>query len=329
MASPPPDLLDLDITLISAKHLKNVNWRIGALKPYAAVFLDPNRRLSTRPDEHGSTSPVWNDSFTLPLPSSLADAFLTVEIFHSRPSETPKPLVGSLRVPLSTLVDRSESSSDRIHKLELLRPSGRPQGKVRLRLALRERRYHSSAPESSHYFSSGAAAAAAAHPPPHPPYPYARDYRDSLPSPRYGYSDQFPSYYYAHYTIPHPPAWPHFSRPPIPNTAGGPSAPPSAPIDFSYPTSDPKLMPPPHRWISEHGSLASVNLTRSDSYGALLSGPTAPEDQRPPRGPETAGLVVDALGGMNLGGDSRHGADYSWKEGQAHGHSSGDYHRAY
>lgn len=88
-------------------------------------------------------------------------------------------------------------------------------------------------------------------------------------------------------------------------------------------------MPPPHRWISELGSSASVNLTRSDSYGALLSGPTAPEDQRPPRGPETAGSVADALGGINLGEESRHGADYSWKESQTQGHSYGDYRRAY
>ncbi|KAK4772296.1 hypothetical protein SAY86_014071 [Trapa natans] len=328
MVSPPPAPLDLHITLISAKHLKNVNWRIGALKPYAAVFLDPNRRLSTRPDEHGSTSPIWNESFTLPLASSLPDAFLTVDIFHSRPSETPKPLVGSLRVPLSTLVDRIESSSDRIHKLELLRPSGRPQGKVRLRLALRERRYHSSAPESCHLSSAGAALAAAPPPPPHSPYPYPRDYRDSLSSPRYGYSDQFPTYYYDHCTIP-PPAWPHFSRPPIPNTAGGPSAPPSAPIDFSYPTPDSKLIHPPYRWISEHGSSASVNLSRFNSYGALLSGPTVPEDRGPPGGPGTAGSVVDALGGMNLGEDGRQGsgANYSWKE--SRGHSYGDYRRAY
>ncbi|PKI32252.1 hypothetical protein CRG98_047338 [Punica granatum] len=244
----------------------------------------------------------------------------------TRPSETLKPLVGSLRVPLFALIDSAESSPDRNHKLELLRPSGRPQGKVRVSLALRERRSYSSAPDSSSYFSS-----ASPPPPPPPPYPYARDYRDFFSSPRYAYSDQFPGYYYHHYAVPPPPAWPHFSRLPVhsPAPAGGPSAPPSAPVDFCHPTAtaDPKLVPPPPHWISDHSPSPSTYLTRSNSYNAMLSGPTAPEVQRPPYGHETTGSVADALGGMSLGEGSRHEADYAWRK--HHAQSSSEYHRGY
>lgn len=157
MASSDSTLLDLEITLVSAKHLKNVNWRNGDLKPYAAVYLDPDHRLATRPDESGSTRPVWNERFTLPLTRPLRESLLTIEIFHSRPSETAKPLVGVLRVPLGNVIGDSNESIPRIHALELHRPSGRPQGKVRIKLALRERLppppdYHS-VPWNSRYYS--------------------------------------------------------------------------------------------------------------------------------------------------------------------------------
>ncbi|KAI6686911.1 hypothetical protein NL676_032824 [Syzygium grande] len=141
MYSPAP--LDLEITVISAKHLKNVNWRNGDLKPYASFSLDhdPHLRLSTRPDDSGSTRPVWNEILTIPLPSAAAsprDATLTVEVFHSKPSETPKPLVGSSRFALSQLID-SDGDAPRVYSLDLYRPSGRPQGKLRVKLAVRER----------------------------------------------------------------------------------------------------------------------------------------------------------------------------------------------
>uniref|UniRef100_A0A803QFK8 C2 domain-containing protein n=1 Tax=Cannabis sativa TaxID=3483 RepID=A0A803QFK8_CANSA len=139
---PPAKPLDLELTIVSAKHLKNVNWKNGGdLKPYAVFWVDPDRRLATKSDDSGSTQPVWNERFTLPLTASLHDSFLTLEIFHSKPSETPKPLVGTLRVPIKDLPDPNDSTQ--IRTFVLTRPSGRPQG------------YYSSAP-----------------PPPMPPRPF-------------------------------------------------------------------------------------------------------------------------------------------------------------
>ena len=154
---PPPRPLDLNLTIVSAKHLKNVNWRNGDLKPYAVFWVDPDRRLSTRSDDSGSTRPVWNERFTLPLSVPLHGAVLTLEIFHSKPSETPKPLVATLRVELKELPDLDDSSKIRI--FSLLRPSGRPQGKIRVKLGIRERPlppphdYHF-APPSSYYYTN-------------------------------------------------------------------------------------------------------------------------------------------------------------------------------
>ncbi|KAL2333335.1 hypothetical protein Fmac_014548 [Flemingia macrophylla] len=131
---PPSKSVDLDLTIVSAKQLKNVNWKNGDLKAYVVFWVDPERRLATKSDESGSTSPVWNERFTLPLPLPLHDSSLTLEIFHSKPSDTPKPLVATLRLPLKDLHDLHHSS--RLRKFPLLRPSGRPHGKIHLKLGL-------------------------------------------------------------------------------------------------------------------------------------------------------------------------------------------------
>ncbi|KAK9283594.1 hypothetical protein L1049_011843 [Liquidambar formosana] len=229
--------LDLDITIVSGKHLKNVNWRHGDLKPYAVFWLDPDRRLATKSDDSGSTRPVWNERFTLPINAPLQDSLLTLEIFHSKPSETPKPLVGTLRFPLKDLVDSDDLN--RIRTFELRRPSGRPQGKIRVKLAIRERPvadYHINSPPGYYYSSA---------PPPPPP---GRDFRGYSPSPytsslppapspspppyAYGtYSDPYSGYYSGYYSQPPPPPPPRpfFDRA---SNYGGPSG-PSAPVDYS------------------------------------------------------------------------------------------------
>ncbi|XP_048446722.1 leucine-rich repeat extensin-like protein 1 [Pyrus x bretschneideri] len=237
---PPQKPLDLDLTIVSAKHLKNVNWKNGDLKPYAVFWVDPDRRLATKSDDSGSTRPVWNERFTVPLTLSLHDSFLTLEIFHSKPSDTPKPLVGTLRVPLKDLPDQDDST--RIRTFQLVRPSGRPQGKIRVKLAVRERPlppdYHISPPPS--YFYGGASMP----PPPvrdfrsYSPSPYSSTLPASAPSPSASpppyhyssYSDPYSGYYPAYYSsAPPPPPRPFFDRP---VNYGGPSG-PSAPLDYS------------------------------------------------------------------------------------------------
>ncbi|XP_015873793.1 actin cytoskeleton-regulatory complex protein PAN1 [Ziziphus jujuba] len=219
MASSKP--LDLEITVVSAKHLKNVNWRNGILKPYATFFIDPDHRIATRPDETGSTEPVWNEHFVLPITRPLDHSVLTLQIFHSRPSETPKPLVGTLEFPLSNLADTDESTQA-ICSLELLRPSGRPQGMVRVKLALRSRPsppppppqpdYHT-APYTNNYYSSA---------PPATP----RDYMECPPTSSYSYSNL-----HSDYCSPPPPPYPR----PFVNRVSSFGAPsfPSAPVDSS------------------------------------------------------------------------------------------------
>ncbi|KAG9453893.1 hypothetical protein H6P81_006797 [Aristolochia fimbriata] len=243
--NPLQKTLDLELTVVSAKHLKNVNWRNGDLKPYAVFWLDRDSKLATKPDDSGSTRPVWNERFTLPVPFPPHDAALTVEIFHSKPSETPKPFVGSVRIPLRDLIDSIDSNSSPLKTLDLRRPSGRPQGKIRLKLVLRERPsspsphaadYHMNPPPSAYFYSTGI-------PPPPPPRDYrgySTPYSTGLPPPppaapsQYGYGNFSDPYsggyysaaYYSHSPSPSPPPRPYYGRV---SGYGGPSA----PVDFS------------------------------------------------------------------------------------------------
>ncbi|KAK9153559.1 hypothetical protein Sjap_001039 [Stephania japonica] len=228
-ARPPSKLYDLDVTVISAKHLKNVNWRHGDLKALATLWLDPLSRFTTKVDESGSTRPVWNERFTIPITTlPLHDSLLTIEISHL---DSPT-LVGNLQFPLKDLLGSEDLSP--LRTLPLRRPSGRPQGKIRLKLALRDRpapppppntsrrlppttrEYRSYAPPSPY---------SSAHAPPPVPVPAAYSYS--------GYSDPYPGYYsgyYSHSTPPPPPPpRPFFER----SSYGGMSGPSAPVVDYS------------------------------------------------------------------------------------------------
>ncbi|KAK1421323.1 hypothetical protein QVD17_23566 [Tagetes erecta] len=252
---PPPKPLDLELTIVSAKHLKNVNWRNGDLTPYAIFYLDPDRRLATKSDDSNSTKPVWNERFLIPLPSSPATAVLSLEIFHSKPSDTPKPLVGTLRIPIDDLPNPDDSNI--IRTFDLRRPSGRPHGKIRLKLALRERPLpdYQITHQPSYYYTT------ATHPAPPPSYgryppspsPYNTALAPSLPPPpppavvppspspppppSYHY-DPYSGYYHGgYYSHPQPQTpRPYTERPSSyggVGGGGGGSGGPSAPVDYA------------------------------------------------------------------------------------------------
>ncbi|CAI9091645.1 OLC1v1026718C1 [Oldenlandia corymbosa var. corymbosa] len=284
---PSSNFYDLDITIVSAKNLKNVNWRQGDLKPYAIFWVEPERRQATKSDDSGSTRPVWNERFVLPLTSPPQESLLTLEIFHSKPSEAPKPLVGTLRFQLKDLVDSDDPA--KLRTFELRRPSGRPQGKIRLKLSLRERPVpdYQIAPTPSYYYSSA---------PPPPPSLTTRDYR--------GYS--IPSYTSHPQPSPAPPPPPAAPSPPPPPPPTHPhsyqyseySSPYSSYYSGYYSQQQPMPPPPPRPFFE-----------RQLNYAA--PGPSAPVDyatyDHNKRGGKmgigtglAVGAVAGALGGLAL-----------------------------
>ncbi|KAA8539942.1 hypothetical protein F0562_026634 [Nyssa sinensis] len=154
---------EVELTITSAKDLKNVNWRHGLLKPYAVVWVDSKSKSSTRVDDEGDTCPYWDQTLVIPLNAPIEDSTLYIDVVHANPDEDTKPLIGSARLPLRDVVDEVGLGERVQRKLQLKRPSGRPQGKVDVKVAVREPRYR--APDPYHA----------------PPYGVSRDY--TAPSP--------------------------------------------------------------------------------------------------------------------------------------------------
>ncbi|KAK4403610.1 hypothetical protein Sango_0729600 [Sesamum angolense] len=132
---------ELEVTIISAEDLKNINWRHGKLKPYAVVWLDPSNKSSTRADEEGDASPYWNDKLLIPFNSLIDDSTLYVEVVHANAAEGTKQLIGSAKLALRDIAEDVGLGNVAERKLELKRPSGRPQGKLQIKVTVREPRF--------------------------------------------------------------------------------------------------------------------------------------------------------------------------------------------
>ncbi|KAJ0966635.1 hypothetical protein J5N97_023552 [Dioscorea zingiberensis] len=162
---------DVEVTISSAQDLKNVNWRYGDLKPYAVVWIDPAAKCSTKADVDGGTNPEWDEKLIVPLgDKSIDDAVLSIDVVHAGAADDVKPLIGSARLPLREVVDEAGIGRKASRSLKLKRPSGRPQGRIEVMVAVKE---------AARYYDPYQA----------PPYGagVSRDYRGP-----YGYAQPFP-----------------------------------------------------------------------------------------------------------------------------------------
>ncbi|KAK6936812.1 C2 domain [Dillenia turbinata] len=137
---------EVEVTISSAKDLKNVNWRHGDLKPYAVLWVDPKNKCSTKVDERGDTSPHWDEPLVIPLTAPPEDSTLYIDIVHAYPEEGTKPLIGSAKLPLREVVCDVGFGEPLEKTLKLKRPSGRPQGKLEVKVVVRETRHRAPDP---------------------------------------------------------------------------------------------------------------------------------------------------------------------------------------
>uniref|UniRef100_A0A0D9XH34 C2 domain-containing protein n=1 Tax=Leersia perrieri TaxID=77586 RepID=A0A0D9XH34_9ORYZ len=145
---------EVEVTVSSARDLKNVNWRNGDLKPYAVLWIDSGAKCSTRVDIDNGENPTWDDKLTVPLPptSRLDDAVLYLDVVHANAADGVKPLVGSASLPLRDVLADAGIGGRASRSLRLKRPSGRPQGRAEVRVAVREpARYYDPSPAPAGY----------------------------------------------------------------------------------------------------------------------------------------------------------------------------------
>ncbi|TYJ07070.1 hypothetical protein E1A91_A12G278800v1 [Gossypium mustelinum] len=176
---------EIEVTLTTATNLKNVNWRYGPIRPYVVVWVDPNYKFSTKVDEEGDTSPTWNETLVLPLSAPIDDdTTLFIDVVHAGSEEDTKPLIGSAKLKLREVLDDAGFGERHKKTLQLKRPSGRPQGKVDVKVLIRESRYHEPDPYRATLYQVPTPPAA----PPAYGYPYGQTPRNPYyASPPAGY----------------------------------------------------------------------------------------------------------------------------------------------
>ncbi|KAJ4705926.1 C2 domain protein [Melia azedarach] len=201
---------EVEVNITSAKDLKNVNWRYGPNRPYAVVWVDPAKKCSSKVDDEGDTSPYWDETLFIPLPGPVdEDTTLFVDIVHAGDEEDTKKLIGSAKLKMKEVLNDVGLGERASLTLKLKRPSGRPHGKLDVKVTIREPRY---APPGAYYA---------------PPYgvpPTAS--RDYPAPPQYGYQyGQPPAPHNPYYAAAPPSGYPYssYNAPPPPGPYGQPS----------------------------------------------------------------------------------------------------------
>ncbi|KAH7557714.1 hypothetical protein JRO89_XS11G0207300 [Xanthoceras sorbifolium] len=260
---------EVEVTISSAKDLKNVNWRHGPNKPYAVVWVDPSRKLSTKVDKEGDTCPLWDETLVVPLPGPVVDEdTLCIDIVHAGDEEDTKKLIGSARLKLIEVLEEAGFGEPLRRSLTLKRPSGRPHGKVDVKVTIREPRYQ---PPAAYY----APPYGVPQPPPHAA-PGSREYGYS-----YGAGSRDYGYSYGQQGPPPPGGYPYY-----------PTAPP--PSGYPYQSYN---MPPPTASSYSYGQApysdqgagyyGGEEKKKSSKFGGMGTG-------------LAVGAVAGALGGLAL-----------------------------
>ncbi|KAJ7973532.1 Calcium-dependent lipid-binding (CaLB domain) family protein [Quillaja saponaria] len=139
LLAPPSQLLE--INLISAQDLAPASKN---MRPYAVMWLHPDRKLSTRVDQNGDNNPTWNEKFVFRVDEEFLNddtSAIMIEIYTS--AWIRDVLVGTVGVLVNNLLPTPSRSSDRKSKmrfvgLQIRRPSGRPQGILNIGVTLVE-----------------------------------------------------------------------------------------------------------------------------------------------------------------------------------------------
>ncbi|KAK9673258.1 hypothetical protein RND81_12G155900 [Saponaria officinalis] len=118
----------LQINIISASNLAPVS---RSMSTYAVGWINPERKQTTRTDNTGNTSPVWNDEFVFRVTPNFLKSEATnfvIEIYAQ--AWIRDVMVGSVKVSIASLVPtpNPKGTARRAVALQIRRPSGRPQG---------------------------------------------------------------------------------------------------------------------------------------------------------------------------------------------------------
>jgi Ca2+-dependent lipid-binding protein len=109
---------EIEVTVLSAQDLKNVNFLGGAMNPYAEVWIHSSKKEQTGVCSGGGRNPSWDCALKLACEDRLFTSGGEISVaVYSRGSFSSNTLVGTVTVPLSDLIallnaaDESQSST--------------------------------------------------------------------------------------------------------------------------------------------------------------------------------------------------------------------------
>lgn len=222
----------LDITLISAKGLNNVNL-FSKMDVYAVVSIaggDPRGNQKSPVDKDGGTNPTWNFPMKFTVDETAAQQNrLTLVVKLRSERDLGDKDIGEVHVPIKELL--GEHKSEQFLRYQVRKPSGKPKGELNLSYKFGEKiteapvKAKSDEPVTAYPVSPMSAGPSSAYPPPQ----YAAGVSNaSYPPPAGGYPQTaYPPGGYPHAAPPatgygYPPQQPYGGYPPPPQGYGYP-----------------------------------------------------------------------------------------------------------
>ncbi|XP_039115327.1 protein SRC2-like [Dioscorea cayenensis subsp. rotundata] len=220
----------LEITLISAKDLKDVNL-FSKMEVYAVVSIDGDRRSvqRTTPDRHGGTNPAWNATLRLPLPPDDPARHVVVIVLRAERALGDRD-VGEVHIPLTEFLSGSgDGKTPQFVSYQVRKPSGKGKGVLNISFKISDAVAATSMPPS--VYSSTTA---------YTPPSKAADQPQAYPPPAAKANDYTPAYPPAAKANEYTPAYPPAAKASDYPQAYPPAA--SYPPSSSYPS-----YPPPSK----------------------------------------------------------------------------------
>ncbi|KAJ4954654.1 hypothetical protein NE237_011437 [Protea cynaroides] len=132
----------LELNIISAKHLKDVNL-FGRMDVYVVVSLsgDSRTKQKTPIDKDGGTSPSWNFHMRFNIDEAAARNGGLVLVFQLRCERSigGDKEIGEVHVPVKELLDSGDGKSAQHVSYQVRKPSGKAQGQLNLSYKLGDR----------------------------------------------------------------------------------------------------------------------------------------------------------------------------------------------
>ncbi|GKV31515.1 hypothetical protein SLEP1_g40197 [Rubroshorea leprosula] len=233
----------LDINLISASDLKNVNL-VSKMDVYAVVSLagdssNHKQKVKTTVDRVGGSNPSWNFPIKFTVDETLAQQNRLLLVVNLKCERTlGDKEVGEVNVPVKELLDSTgNGGSMKFISYQVMKPSGKPKGMLNFSYKFGEKSVEATAPSAPPVVESkaekpvnaypatvaGSSYPPVAYPPPPTAYAYPQQAYSAYPPPPpagYGYPPPPPPGYpypaQAGYGYPPPPV----QQPPKKNKFG-------------------------------------------------------------------------------------------------------------